>query len=232
MATYLFVHGAFQGGWIWHEVARHLAAQGHWAHTPTLTGCGHHFHARPSGTDLNTYIRDLEEYIRLEDLTDCILVGHSFSGLICGPLLARHPEVFSKAVFVDCLLPEKGGSFLSIAGEGFKGMLQSHRIGEDMVKPWPRPAFGVQEDKDEWFFSRLTEFPHAAFTTPCPDALNVSCPALFIHCKKTPSPFIQRMRDTARELGWEIKDMETGHFPMVNDPATLAGLLHATGETK
>jgi hypothetical protein len=41
METFLFVHGAFQGGWVWCKVADFLRTRGHDVHTPTLSGCGY-----------------------------------------------------------------------------------------------------------------------------------------------------------------------------------------------
>ena len=39
MATYVLIHGAYQGGWIWKRVAERLRAAGHTVHAPTLDGC-------------------------------------------------------------------------------------------------------------------------------------------------------------------------------------------------
>src|SRR5262249_58587347 len=39
MATYVLVHGAYQGGWIWKPVAERLRAAGHRGFAPTLGGC-------------------------------------------------------------------------------------------------------------------------------------------------------------------------------------------------
>ena len=36
MATFLLIHGAYQGGWIWTHVAARLRAAGHRVHAPTL----------------------------------------------------------------------------------------------------------------------------------------------------------------------------------------------------
>ena len=36
MATFVLVHGAYQGGWIWKPVAERLRAAGHTVHVPTL----------------------------------------------------------------------------------------------------------------------------------------------------------------------------------------------------
>jgi hypothetical protein len=38
MATYVLVHGSFQGGWIWKPVGERLAAAGHTVYRPTLDG--------------------------------------------------------------------------------------------------------------------------------------------------------------------------------------------------
>ena len=40
MATYVLIHGAYQGGWIWKPVAQRLQKAGHLVYAPTLDGCG------------------------------------------------------------------------------------------------------------------------------------------------------------------------------------------------
>ena len=40
MTTFVLLHGAYQGGWIWKLVATRLRAQGHLVFAPTLDGCG------------------------------------------------------------------------------------------------------------------------------------------------------------------------------------------------
>ena len=40
MATFVLIHGSYQGGWIWKPVATRLRAAGHQVYTPTLDGCG------------------------------------------------------------------------------------------------------------------------------------------------------------------------------------------------
>jgi hypothetical protein len=40
MATFVLVHGAWQGGWTWDRVGPLLRAQAHEVHSPTLTGVG------------------------------------------------------------------------------------------------------------------------------------------------------------------------------------------------
>jgi len=44
MAAYVLVHGAFQGGWIWKQVATRLRARGHIVYIPTMDGCAERGH--------------------------------------------------------------------------------------------------------------------------------------------------------------------------------------------
>ncbi len=40
MTTFVLVHGAYQGGWIWKPVAARLRDDGHTVYWPSLEGCG------------------------------------------------------------------------------------------------------------------------------------------------------------------------------------------------
>ena len=40
MATFVLMHGSYQGGWIWQPVASRLRAAGHQVYAPSLDGCG------------------------------------------------------------------------------------------------------------------------------------------------------------------------------------------------
>ena len=40
MTTFVLLHGAYQGGWIFNPVAERLRGQGHLVFAPTLDGCG------------------------------------------------------------------------------------------------------------------------------------------------------------------------------------------------
>ncbi len=40
MTTFVLIHGAYQGGWIWKLVATRLRYDGHLVYAPTLDGCG------------------------------------------------------------------------------------------------------------------------------------------------------------------------------------------------
>jgi pimeloyl-ACP methyl ester carboxylesterase len=74
------MHGSSHGGWCWRRVADPLRAAGHHVFTPTFTGMGERTHLLSKDVGLETVIQDIAELITMEDLTDVVLVGHSFAG--------------------------------------------------------------------------------------------------------------------------------------------------------
>src|ERR1700740_1159271 len=78
--TFVLVHGAWHGGWCWSRVADRLRAAGHRAFTPTQTGLGERKHLLSKEITLDTFTSDIINVIETEELSDVILVGHSFGG--------------------------------------------------------------------------------------------------------------------------------------------------------
>jgi pimeloyl-ACP methyl ester carboxylesterase len=59
MATFVLVHGGWQGGWSWRRVVPHLRASGHEVYTPTLTGIGERAHLLGCVDGLDTHVNDV-----------------------------------------------------------------------------------------------------------------------------------------------------------------------------
>ena len=74
MATYVLVHGAYQGGWIWKGVATRLRAAGHLVYAPTLDGCGERHSAIRAGITNTTHGQEIAQLMFYEDLRDVVLV--------------------------------------------------------------------------------------------------------------------------------------------------------------
>src|SRR6266571_5944153 len=62
MATYVLLHGAYQGGWIWQPVATRLRAAGHTVYAPTLDGCGERAHLLRPGITVGTQAQEIARY--------------------------------------------------------------------------------------------------------------------------------------------------------------------------
>jgi pimeloyl-ACP methyl ester carboxylesterase len=228
MAHFVFVHGAFQGGWVWQKLAPYMLSAGHEVHTPTLSGCGFLADENSGRVDLLRLINDMQTYLELEDLSDIVLVGHSFSGLICGALMMRCPERIRQTIFVDAVIPQTNKSFVEVAGEQFAQMLEKHHLPDGLIRPWPAMVFGIPEATAPWFEARLRPFGRANFTTAFPEEFDPhKVPTSFITCTETVSPFIQKMAAQAEQFSWTVSKLNTGHCPMITCPQELSTLLLA-----
>ena len=82
------MHGGWAGGWCWKFVTPMLRAAGHDVYPLTLTGLGERAHLLTPSVDLHTRIRDVTATIECEELSDVILVGHSYgNALVAGVLV-------------------------------------------------------------------------------------------------------------------------------------------------
>jgi pimeloyl-ACP methyl ester carboxylesterase len=232
MATFVCVHGAFQGGWVFARLARELRALGHAVHAPTLSGCGHHAHYKDTRLGLPVFYQDLVTYLELEDITDAILVAHSYSGLVC---LGAMPDLLPRLaglVCIEAILPDPGQSFAQLGGEPFRAMLTARLLDGWLVEPWPAPLFGVAGSPEaDWFMARVAPFPLAGFTDPIP-ALPLRLPEKrhYLRCTQNPNPMLAAMAQKAEGLGFSLHAIASGHCPQVTVPGELARLLSGLAE--
>ncbi len=227
MAAFVLVHGAFQGAHVWREVAAYLRLAGHEVLTPTLTGLGDRSHLADSVRGLTHYVQDVELAILYEQVTDIVLVGHSWSGLILPAVADCLPGRVLRLVFVDAVLPEIGKSFVDLAGPQFEQLLSAHCDGV-RIRPWPLPMFGLADDgeKAKQFAARLTPMPVAAFRDAYtgPDWTRWQHPT-FIRCLRTKNPLLGAMAQLAEKRDWERTAIDTDHNPMTTHPDVLANAL-------
>ena len=106
--TYVLVHGGGHGGWCWERVATPLRAAGHRVYTPTLTGNGERSHLLNANIDLDCHITDVVNTIKWENLSDIILVGHSYGGMVITGIADRALDKIGHMVYLDAVHPKNG----------------------------------------------------------------------------------------------------------------------------
>ena len=80
--TYVLVHGAWHSGECWERLVPLIATEGHEVLTPSLTGHGQTQDQMGPEVGLDTYVADVVQLFLDRDLSDVVLVGHSFAGMI------------------------------------------------------------------------------------------------------------------------------------------------------
>ena len=114
MTTFVLLHGAFHGGWCWARVAPILRAAGHTVFTPTQTGLGERAHLLHPGITLTTFVDDVVGVLETEELTDVVLVGHSFGGAAITGAAERVKHRLRHLVYLDSAIPQSGRSPLDL----------------------------------------------------------------------------------------------------------------------
>ncbi|HEY1823839.1 MAG TPA: alpha/beta hydrolase [Trebonia sp.] len=97
---FLLVHGGWQGGWCWDQVALRLRAEGHQVLTPTLAGLGPDAADRRDIT-ATEMARRLADDLRAQGVRNLVAVGHSGGGPIIQLLHEFVPDRLDRLVFVD-----------------------------------------------------------------------------------------------------------------------------------
>src|SRR3989442_13142616 len=103
MATYVLVHGAYQGGWIWKTVVDRLRAAGHRVYAPTLDGCAERHHLVRPGITVATHAQEIAQLLFYEDLAQVGLVGTSSGGMVICKAAELARDRIARLVFVDAL---------------------------------------------------------------------------------------------------------------------------------
>src|ERR1700742_4787075 len=112
MSTFVLVHGHWHDGSCWAQVVEHLERLGHKAFTPTVAGHGRSASSRD--VSLADGIQSVLDYIADQKLTDLILVGHSFGGLIISKVAEAIPEGVRRLVYVGGLVANDGEAAVDI----------------------------------------------------------------------------------------------------------------------
>ena len=107
MAAFVLVHGIGHGGWCWRFIVPLLRAAGYDVYTPTPTGLGSSSHLlhELDRISLDTHVKDVTNLLFYEDLSQVVLVGHSYGGMVITGVAAKEPRRLAQLVYFDAYLP-------------------------------------------------------------------------------------------------------------------------------
>lgn len=239
MTNFLLVHGAWHGGWCWRRVARILRSAGHEVFAPTLTGLGEREHLMSADIGLDTHIADVLGVVQYEDLSDVVLVGHSYGGMVIAGAAEKASGRIAHLVYLDAFVPEDGKSLCDYQPPEITDMFRetTRTQGDGFKLPCfiPAEAFGVTNEEDlAWVRPRLN--PHPLKTKLDKIELKnpkaAKLPRTFIYCNDPAvgpfGQFAERIRD---DDSWQYRELPTGHDAMITKPEQLADLLLEIAET-
>lgn len=110
--SFMLVHGAWNGAWVWEDVKELLEEEG--ASVRTVTLPGHAEDTTPvSKTSLSGYVDAV--LAALEGEQQVTLVGHSFGGVVISLTAEREPDRIERLMYVGAFLPQNGETALGLA---------------------------------------------------------------------------------------------------------------------
>lgn len=229
--NFVLVHGAWHGGWCWRTVADILRNRGHNVTAPTQTGLGERAHLISRNIDLATFVADIENHILYEDRAEIVLVGHSFGGGVMTGVADRIAERLDRLIFLDAMMLHSGETAMSRMPDNVAAvrMRQAEETSGGLSMPVPSAsAFGVVDPRQgAWLEQRLTPHPLNTYLT----ALSLdhapanNLPADYVVCTDPVYAPLEAARQRARQSGWPMHELATGHDAMVTEPQATADLL-------
>ncbi len=238
MAIYVLVHGAWHTGDLFEPVAEVIRAAGHTVHCPTIAG------NRPGDsrrTGLEEAIGSIVSYLAEHDLSEVVLLGHSYGGMVITGVADRVPERIRRLIYWNAFVPNPDEALNDLVPPHYVALFEqvaAQSPDNSVMLPFPiwREAFINDADLElaQSSFAQLNAHPFATFT----DRIALSkAPAEMTMAKS----YLNCTEDTAlpQSLGWHPRMSEKlGLFRLVSipgshelcftDPAALAaGILMA-----
>ncbi len=229
MATFVFVHGAWLGSWVWKKILGPLREKGHEVYPMTLTGMGDRVHLARKEYGMETAVQDVVNLIEYEDLHDVVLVGHSFAGKVISSAYDKIPDRIRLLLYLDAAVPDKtrepqGG--IEQMGKEEKEIFENEvkkegsgwklGIPEEFIEDLTWDLKGADR---EWFFSKITPWPAKLDFDPITVTERVDrAKKAYILCNRDWQNISQEWKNFISSLDGKYKLMISAHYPMITIP--------------
>lgn len=233
MSTFVLVHGSFQGGWCWNDVAAGLRESGHEVHTPTLTGLGERYHLVSPRVGLSDNVLDVANTIDARNLEDVVLVGHSYGCMVISGVAEHVGDQLDRMIYLDGYMPEDGQSCWDITPDAQDTWeSRTAETGTDWLVPPPDPGerFGETGTVADWHRQQMTPmslWTHEE-TIHLPNDRARSIPRSYICC--TDYEVFLPMADKAQQEGLDYYELGTHHVPVVYSPELVVDVFRSIVE--
>lgn len=229
MTTIVVAHGAWSAGWAWKKMHPLLGERGIDLITPSYTGIGERTHLAHRGIDLDHHIEDLTQVFEYEDLSDVVLIAHSYGGMVGTGILHRIPERIREIIYLDAFVPESGQSLFDLVGP--EAAAASRAAATEHGDGWrlaanPLPPDTPADDVD-WIMPRRGAQPIGTFEQALTFDGTTDHRRSYIYCLKagptdTFGPFAARARDDG---SWRYREIDASHSPHITAPGALTEML-------
>lgn len=216
MTTYVLIPGACHGGWCFDDLAAALRSEGHRVLTPTLTGVAERAHLAHAGVNLETHVADVLAEFRVQRVTDAVLVGHSYAGMVITAVADRIPRQVASLVYLDAFVPNDGDSCWTLTTDEQRQWYTDVDATGYGVPPLP------------FFDERSTAHPLASLLQPVrlgdePSGIH----RVFVYAQRWPteSPFAATYERLRTDPAWTTYSLDGAHNLMRDNHGDLVRIL-------
>lgn len=204
--------------------------------TPTLTGLGDRAHLIAPNVGLATHFEDVISTLEMEDLSEVVLVGHSFGSAVISGVADARAERIRRLVFLNSFLLQSGQSPFSqlppemVEARKATAILTPSVLGETLAMLPPLPSvFGINNASDAvWVASRLKPHPIKSYedTLELKRPLGAGLPTTYIACTNPTYQAVAQARQWVKaQPDWTYLELATGHDAMILAPDALTEML-------
>ena len=219
MGKYVLVHGAWHTGNEFATVAEYVRNEGHTVYTPTLAG-NRPGDAKSAG--LEDAIQSLVDFINDSQITDAVLMGHSYGGMVITGAADRLPDgAIRRLVYWNAFVPNDGESLGDLSPDHYVALFDELEADDgSVVLPFAlwRDVFINDADLKlaREAYDVLNPHPHATFKDKI--TLKQNPAAMTI-----PKSYLNCTEDVAmpHSYGWHPRLSEKlGVFRLVQTPGS------------
>jgi pimeloyl-ACP methyl ester carboxylesterase len=230
----VLIHGGAHGAWCWDNV---LPLLEHEVCVVDLPG-------RPNKPDvlaeltLDDFADSVVADVNAAGLHRVVLVGHSMAGLTVPGVMARLGERVVGVVLVACMVPEPGCAAIDLVPVPLRGYLR-RRFARAIDDPADPGLTIPRRLAKRLFYNDMS----ASAARPYLDRLCADAPRVFfepatlpMERRGVPITWVRLARDKAvtprtqdrliARLGADVREIDSGHSPMINHPAEIAAILN------
>ncbi len=231
MSTFGLVHGAWGGAHTFHLVRPLLRRAGHEVFTPALTGIGERSHLAASHINLTTHIQDVVNLVLYEDLSDVVLLGFSYGGMVVTGALDHIADRVNHLVYLDAFVPADGQSVNHLQGRA--SSVQPITLEADW-RLAPSDRTYEESAEAEWATPRRSFQPAGTFAEP----VHLAKPLEEFSFTRTyikatgdarvtegPDQFWDAADRARTSPGWRYRETTSNHMIPNNRPGELADIL-------
>ena len=241
LSTFVLIHGAWHGAWVWNAVAPLLRQNGHTVYTPDLPGHGKDT-TPVSQVTLQGYVDRVSETLD-RCAEPAVLVGHSMGGIVISQTAEQRPDRVSCLVYLCAFLLPNGQCLLQWAEPDKDALvLPNLMLSEDKTSCTLKAEAILQafygdcsRQEVEALENLLGPQATAPFATPVrlsPEGFG-RIPRVYIECTQDRAISLGIQRGMCAASGCDqIYTLNASHSPFLSMPREVTDLLLRASQVK